>query len=259
MYSGSLPIATKWLLDAVGDVGRCAINSVCMIIAKETGQKGTGFLLRSGYIITAFHVIEGCGLTNLFAIMSSGESIKFKGIIYDPLRDLAILQPDKRIKGGLEIHSEKNVKVGMQVYTWGYPLGYNGPAPLLTVGFLSGFIARKVDEKTVVKHLVVNSAFNPSNSGGPLFISGRNEVVGVVVSKHLPMSRFVVSAIRALAENRSGVVFKSVDDKGKERKFVESQIVAEIFETLQGLNPSSHWRSCSWIRSSILPYRERNL
>jgi len=206
-----------------------------MIVAKETGSKGTGFLLTTGHIMTAFHVIEGCSLANLRAIMSNGRVIKFKDVTYDPHKDLAVLKPSEKLEGGLEIHGEGDIKVGVQVYTWGYPLGYNGPAPLLTVGFLSGFIARRVNERVVVKHLVVNSAFNPGNSGGPLFVSGDDRVIGVVVSKHLPMPPFIKSAIEALRRNQTGVVFKAVNEKGEEITFVESQIVAEILEYYRSL------------------------
>ena len=224
----SIPIATRWLLDASGEVGRQAVKSVCMIFSRETGQKGTGFLLKSGHVMTAFHVIEHSQLENTFALMSDGEVIGFKHVEYDRLRDLAILRPVRELNGGLEIHNEGEVKVGTQVYTWGYPLGYNGPAPLLTVGFLSEFNARPLKGGTVVKYLVVNSAFNQGNSGGPLFVSRTNKVIGVVVAKHSPIPPFIKSAIKALAENRSGVVFKAVRKDGSEVEFVESQIVAEI-------------------------------
>jgi hypothetical protein len=71
-------------------------------------------------------------------------------------------------------------------------------------------------------------AFNPGNSGGPLFIAGSEEVIGVVVSKHAPITTFVRSAIDVLARNKSGVVYTATDEHGNKREFVESQVVAEV-------------------------------
>ena len=34
------------------------------------------------------------------------------------------------------------VRVGAQAYTLGFPLAYNGPAPLMIVGYVAGFEAR---------------------------------------------------------------------------------------------------------------------
>lgn len=151
-------------------------------------------------------------------------------MVVDKNRDLIALEPDTKLQGGLDIHDEEDIQVGTQVCTWGYPLGYNGPAPLLSVGFLSGFNDSPPYEKssTVVKHLVINGAFNPGNSGGPLLVSGREKVIGVVVSKHAPLTDFVATAIKALSDAKSGVVFNYTDQNGKTGTMVEAQVIAEI-------------------------------
>jgi hypothetical protein len=87
----------------------------------------------------------------------------------------------------------------------------------------------------MVKHIVVNGAFNPGNSGGPLLVSGNDKVIGVVVSKHTPITPFLYSAIQALANNSSGVVFTATDEKGNNKQFVESQIVAELLKYFREL------------------------
>lgn len=229
-----MPISTRWLLDAVGDIGRSAINSVYMIVCPETGQKGTGFLLRSGYIMTNWHVVEGSTISRLRAISSRGGEVNFNDSIVDQNRDLAALLPSEAIDGGLDVADEEDTSVGTRVSTWGYPLGYNGPAPLLTIGYLSGFNEVR-PSGSVVKHLVVNGAFNPGNSGGPLFIAGQDEVIGVVVSKHAPIPRTVASALQALANNPSGMQYTGRDVQGNERSFSEAQIVADLLHYFRGL------------------------
>jgi hypothetical protein len=223
-----IPLSTQWLLDAAGESGRTAIKSVYMIVCLKTSSKGTGFLLEDGYIIiTNEHVIRDCNASEVLAISSFKKKITFSNMSIDKQRDLAILTPSKKLEGGLVLSLDAELEVGTVVSTWGFPLGYNGPAPLLSVGYLAGFIDYIYNSKTL-KHLVVNGAFNPGNSGGSIFKSNEDKVIGVVVSKHVPISKFHVSALNALAKNQSGVVFTSTDDKGNTTKFVESQIVADL-------------------------------
>ena len=155
MERDSLPVSTKWLLDAVGISGRLAIQSVFMIMCQKTQTKGTGFLTKQGYIITNWHVVEGNEVSDIQAISSSVDKIDFSDCVNDQDRDLAALTPVTRLENGLDIIVEKDVQVGTQVTTWGYPLGYNGPAPLLSVGYLSGFNDSPPYEETksTVKHL----------------------------------------------------------------------------------------------------------
>jgi S1-C subfamily serine protease len=194
-----IPISTKWVLDAAGEVGRTAIKSVYIIICLRTSSKGTGFLLENGHIITNEHVIRGCNAAEVLAQSPFDEKITFSKILIDAERDLAILTPSRKLEGGLVLNSDGDLDVGTIVSTWGFPLGYNGPAPLLSVGYLAGFMDYSIGAK-ILKHLIVNGAFNPGNSGGPLFKSNDNKVIGVVVSKHAPISKFHVSALKALAE-----------------------------------------------------------
>ncbi len=230
----SMPVATEWLLDAAGDTGRAAIRSVFMIINPKTSQKGTGFLLDTGYVVTNEHVVRGCDVGDLVVLSSSSTQHPATELVIDQGRDLAAMH--LRYDGGLAIRNE-DMDVGVQVATWGYPLGYNGPAPLLAVGYLAGFEAStpQGSAQPAVKRLVVNAAFNGGNSGGPLFVSGDDAVIGVVVSKHAPISEFLASAIKALASNKSGVVFTATDSQGNKQDFVESQLVAEVLHYFRDL------------------------
>jgi hypothetical protein len=225
----SIPVATEWLLDAVGDAGRAAIDSVFMIINPRANKKGTGFLLETGYLVTNEHVVRGCTAQELQIISSKSTRHVAGNLLVDEDRDLAVMRLD--LAGGLAM-ADVVPDVGVKVSTWGYPLGYNGPAPLLAVGHLAGFEASTPEglSKPAVRRLVVNAAFNGGNSGGPLFVAGDGSVIGVVVSKHAPIPPFLASAIQALASNRSGVVFTATDEAGGTRQFVESQVVAEVLQ-----------------------------
>ncbi len=237
MSKNSIPVSTRWLLDSVGETGRSAVKAVYMLVCPKTQQKGTAFLTKRGLFISNWHVVERCSASDIIGISSEGRQIHFNKLISDQHRDLVALIPKDDLTGGLSIVEEGKIQVGTQVATWGYPLGYNGPAPLLTIGYLSGFNDSPPYEETtsVVKHLVVNSAFNPGNSGGPLFIAGDKDVIGVVISKHAPITPFVRSAIDALAKNRSGFVYSATDEQGNKRGFSEAQVVAEVLQYFRGM------------------------
>jgi len=225
-----LPISTRWLLEASEEPTRKAINSVFLIYCHKTQSKGTRFLIKSGYIITNWHVVKNCNAQEIIAISSEEKQIKFTQLITDENRDIAILFPEMELEEGLEIDTQK-VETETKVITWGYPLAYNGPAPILSVGYLAGFNDyRKGDESPVVQRYIINGALNPGNSGGPLFIDGDSKVVGVVVAKHAPITKFLLSSLEVLSKHKSGFQFTATNEKGEQISFSESQIVAMLLE-----------------------------
>jgi len=232
--NNTVPVATQWSLDATGVEGRKAIGSVLLIICPKTHGKGTGFVLKNGLVLTASHVIGKNSVHDIYGITAYKRKIFFQGIIGDLDRDIAILKPTEPIGGGLELESTSDLELGTGVYTWGYPLGYSGPNPLLSVGFLAGFRSMHVNGK-LIKRLIVNGAFNPGNSGGPLFSTKSNRVIGVVLAKHLPITRWQLSALRALANAKSGIVFTATLPDGTQKQFVEAQIVANLLNDFRQL------------------------
>jgi S1-C subfamily serine protease len=126
--------------------------------------------------------------------------------------------------------------VGLQVYTLGFPLAYNGPAPLMCVGYVAGFEARVLQAGAAPQQrIVLNAALNPGNSGGPVLAWQESAVRGVAVSKHAPITSFLQSAIDALANNQSGIVFTATNGQGKTHTFVESQLVADVLKYFRSM------------------------
>jgi len=234
---GTIPTATKFLLDAARKIDQAAIESVYLVICPTTSMKGTGFLTHKNMVVTCGHVIKGEDVTKIRLFSGYGKSHEIKRKVEDVGRDLAVLFPAEELGTGLDLAELDLSQVGERVWTWGYPLGYNGPSPLLSVGYLSGYSHHTdfPDYPEEVKYYVVNGAFNPGNSGGPVFCDSHERVIGVVRSKHAPLTQFVASALKALSENRSGVVFTAHDTSGNEKQYVESQVVAEILEYYRSL------------------------
>jgi hypothetical protein len=199
-----VPVATQWLLDAAGPTQRSSIKSVYLLVCPKTNKKGTAFLIKTGMVVTDDHVVDGCQSDDLRAMSPTGDIITFSKMVTDSARDLALLKPSNHIDGGLSLGNDPPLKAGETVTTWGFPLIYNGPAPLLTVGYIAGFEAIQAGNKTV-KHLVVNGAFNPGNSGGPLLLSGQDTVVGIVVWKMRILAPWTQTLITGLSQSNSWV------------------------------------------------------
>ena len=119
------------------------------------------------------------------------------------------------MKGGLELALDSTVKIAERVNTWGFPLIYNGPAPIISVGYVSGYYKARppvdacdvprTDRSFQVMHLVVNGAFNPGNSGAPLFLFGQNKAVGLVIWKNIAFSDNVKNAVNGFINARTSL------------------------------------------------------
>jgi hypothetical protein len=123
--------------------------------------------------------------------------------------------PSQALQGGLELAPDSTVKIAERANTWGFPLIYNGPAPIISVGYVSGYYKAsppvdacdvpRTDRSFQVTHLVVNGAFNPGNSGAPLFLFGQNKVVGLVIWKNIAFSDNVKNAVKGSINARTSL------------------------------------------------------
>src|SRR5213594_1025997 len=119
----SIPVSTQWTLDAVGPAGRVTVESVYMVVCPKTGFKGSGWLHRSGQIVTNEHVVRGCGPSDVILVSSVGVKLAVARLVVDSGHDLALLAPSSSLAGGLEIDQSTDLQVGMAVHAWGFPLG----------------------------------------------------------------------------------------------------------------------------------------
>jgi len=225
--SANLPLSTQLTISKASVYNQNnEVLNVFLIANSNNQSKGTGFLIKSGHVITNEHVIHGARLDQITLVSPNGHLMTVNNVVKDTLRDLAILTLTKPMAGGFELADDNAVLIGEQVYSWGYPLEYNGPAPLLSVGYVAGISAYQPYVNKFVKHFVVNGALNPGNSGGPLINSGK--VVGVVQSKASPITPYILSALQALNNNSSGFMYNGTDANGKPFQKSEGQVIGEI-------------------------------
>ncbi len=231
MTNNGMPISTQSTLNSGAMLPTQVIMSVVIVFCHATGQKGTGWLVSGRQIVTNEHVVRGGASGNVVVQFSDGTVHQVIKIICDVHTDLAVLDLVAEV-GYTPLKIEANpLDIADKVYAWGHPLGYSGPPPILTVGYLAGFNQHLIQGMVNPQlRLILNAALNPGNSGGPIFKWGELAVRGVAVTKHAPITPYLQSAIAALKNNSSGVVFTATNGRGGTTNFVESQVVAEILQ-----------------------------
>jgi len=226
----SAPVTT----DSAGKSAKDAIQSVFRIIDVERNTCGTGFLHKSGKIITAAHVVANPQIDKIKIVQPGGSPLGVLDIALDVDCDIAFVTPEKAInKTPLQITKASSFPVGTQVTTWGFPSGYSGGFPLLIVGYIAGVDAIASFSGKSIQKYVVNAAFNSGNSGGPLLNMEDGTVIGVVSSKLAPIPLAVANAIEALKKQETGIVHTKTTNDGKEIYVTEGQIVAEVLSHLR--------------------------
>ncbi len=164
----SILISAPITNESPGKMGKIANQAVLRIICLNTRMGGTGFFVTNDWIATAAHVIANCPKQEILLIYSNGQKSKVDSVISDANKDLAILKPSSSLKVPLlRLSTKTEIMTGSTITTWGFPSGYNGVSPLLTVGYLSGIDQVLTSSGQLSLRWVVNAAFNSGNSGGP--------------------------------------------------------------------------------------------
>lgn len=232
--NNEIPTAAPMTTELAGGSGATAFGSVFRVMCPAKQSSGTGFLHKSGKIITVFHVVSGCSAQDIVLLGFQGQALKVKNIVIDDIIDLALLTPAEDIKAPtLSISESDRTVIGSQVSTWGYPAGYGGLAPLLSSGYLSGRDSILGPSGKPVTRIVVNAAFNSGNSGGPLVEINGNRVVGVVASKLAPLPEYIEKALKALKEAKFGLMFTKTKADGTKEDISEAQVTEEILQYLR--------------------------
>jgi S1-C subfamily serine protease len=215
------------VMDAAGPEQRKSLNAIYLIACPGVGF-GSGFLLDPGIIVTNVHVVATCTEQTLLGISTANKRVTFSLIIRDADRDLALLVPTEKLANCLKLAAKDSPVPGTTVSTWGYPFGYNGISPLLSVGYVSGY-REDTSSGRAAKHIVVNGAFNHGNSGGPLLVSHDNEVIGVVVLTFHFYPAEVKQIIDALLNQGSGLMVGTVTHPdGSKQQLSEAQVTAMV-------------------------------
>jgi len=232
--SDHLPTAASLQADSAGRGGLQAAASVVRVACTGVPSAGTGFVHKSGWVVTAAHVVRSCG-DSVIVRTAGGQSVSVKAVRRDDLLDIAILstEPKLEVSRALSLSTSTTFAIGAQVSTWGFPAGYGGAMPLLSVGYLAGVDQVKNEFGLSPPLWVVNGAFNSGNSGGPVISTEHASVIGIVSSKLAPIPRDVEDALNALGSNRTILMYKRRNPDGTLKDLSEGQVVAEVLHYLR--------------------------
>lgn len=232
--SDQLPTVSGLQPESAGKGGPQAAASVVRVICTGAPSSGTGFVHKSGWVVTAAHVVRPCG-DSVIVRTAGGQNVSVNAVRRDDLLDLAILSTDLKLEVSrvLPLSTSTTFAIGAQVSTWGFPAGYSGAIPLLSVGYLAGVDQVKSEYGLSPPLWVVNGAFNSGNSGGPVISTENASVIGIVSSKLAPIPKDVDDALNALSSNQSGLVYKRRNSDGTLKNLSEGQVVAEVLRYLR--------------------------
>ena len=141
---------------------------------------GSGVIIEGNLILTNAHVVN---YGRRILIQPHQSSDKFEGEVVAIARgiDLALIRLED--ESFFDTHpaaqfTEDMPRIGSTVHAIGYPMG--GDALSVTEGIVSRLEFTDYNNDTLGQRLQVDTALNPGNSGGPVFVD--NKVVGVVFS-----------------------------------------------------------------------------
>jgi hypothetical protein len=153
-------------------------SGVIRIEANGCGTQdiGTGFLIGPRLVATVEHVVDGATSIKL---VRDGKTLAVGTVIGDdPVRDVALVQSNKRLSGYVFQFASGAPALGDSVAALGFPLGL----PLsLSQGSISGTHRTiPIDGVNRRELIQTDAAVNPGNSGGPLLSLDTGRVDGLI-------------------------------------------------------------------------------
>lgn len=139
---------------------------------------GTGFVYKTGIIITNAHVVEDAQELKILYSDKTTEIVPATQIFADATSDVAVVKVKNTSITPVTLGDSDKVTVGEQVVAMGNPLGFR-LGNSVSSGILSG-VGRALG--SAYSFLQVDAAINPGNSGGPLF-NLKGEVIGINSAK----------------------------------------------------------------------------
>ncbi len=150
-----------------------------------TSGAGSGVIVtENGYIVTCYHVVEGC--TSIYVSTNDGTQYTASFVGGDTWSDIAVLKIDADRElpyatfATAESDNQQYIVPGEQVIAIGNPLGYLGGS--VTVGYISALDRSITIDGVPMTLLQTDTAVSPGNSGGGLF-NLYGELVGIVNAK----------------------------------------------------------------------------
>lgn len=185
-------------------------------VVRNAAGRGSGFIIDpSGLVVTNNHVVTGAAFLKVYvAGETRPRNARVLGV--SECSDLAVI--DLQGDGYPYLHwSEKPVRVGLEIYAAGFPLG--DPEFTLTRGIIAKANADGESNWASVDHVIQHDAStNPGNSGGPI-IDADGAVVAIHYAGNNQTNQFfaitAAEAMPVLDELRAGNDIDSIGINGQ--------------------------------------------
>lgn len=176
----------------------------------------------NGHLVTNHHVIDGAN--DIVVRLSNGKTLPARVLTSTTSTDLAVLKVDINNAPYLSLDSSRNVNLGDEVFTIGYPLAQMlGTDPKFTDGVISA--KSGLGGEPIAYQITV--PIQPGNSGGPL-VNKYGQVIGVITSTASSLAFFKESGNMPQNINwavKSDYVFPLLTDLPAEKKSNERKKV----------------------------------
>jgi len=150
------------------------------ITVNATTHWGTGFVVDDGYVLTAFHVIQGQTQVLLGPILS-GRWITAEVVKTDAKLDLALLKARIDLPP-LTLAPSNRIPHGLEVSVIGYPQPRTqGMSKKITQGIVNGY-RTDLEQSLDIGFMQISAEVSPGNSGGPV-LGPDGTVVGMIQRK----------------------------------------------------------------------------
>jgi S1-C subfamily serine protease len=159
---------------------------------------GTGFVVGKGLITTTKHVTNGED-HNLSIIIpkynldqyqdTSDQQVQLmKATIkeIDPIKDICILEIESTVLPPYHLIGSDDVQTGNPVIVFGYPHADHGRFVLTQQNTQLGAKILIESHGVKSKHIVLNTQARPGQSGGPVFDSNGQSVIGMLIGSYAP-------------------------------------------------------------------------
>ena len=167
----------------VAAAGASVVKITGLAAACNRGQEGSGWVVSPGRVVTNAHVVAGMASPRV-RVQGTGRSYDSQVVVFDPQRDLAVL--DVRGLRAPALREGDQLGRGDGAVVAGFPL--DGPYRLDPARVRTVLTARGSDiygaPGTVREVYSLYARVEPGNSGGPL-LSRDGRVVGIVFAKSL--------------------------------------------------------------------------
>ena len=136
---------------------------------------GSGFFIsKNGYLITNYHVVDGCDFNKVHL---NGEQLETNIVAVDKANDIALLKINRNFDTFFSI-SNQDVSLLEDVIVAGYPLGKSISSSIKTH---KGVVTSLSGVGDNFSNFQTDASINQGNSGGPI-INQNGNIVGIAVA-----------------------------------------------------------------------------